>query len=145
MEIQSIIHTRALRDSRLPLRIAHCALCITIVVLMASCVTSRKVNLMQEPGKNGVPHYADTLSYEDYEIRTGDRLYVYVYSVDERVSQMFNAAGGGASNSQLRQQIGVGGASGSYNLYTYLVEDDGTIDFPMLGGGERGATCVQRD
>ena len=141
MEIQSIIHTKALRDSRLPLRIAHCALCITIVVLMVSCVTSRKVNLMQEPGKNGVPHYADTLSYDDYEIRTGDRLYVYVYSVDERVSQMFNAAGGGASNSQLRQQIGVGGTSGSYNLYTYLVEDDGTIDFPMLGHLEvRGKT-----
>lgn len=108
---------------------------------MASCVTSRKVNLMQEPGKNGVPEYADTLSYQDYEIRIGDRLYVYVYSVDERVSKMFNSAGGGAANSQLRQQVGVGGMSGSYSLYTYLVEDDGTIDFPMLGHLEvRGKT-----
>lgn len=108
---------------------------------MASCVTSRKVNLMQEAGTHGIPQYADTLSYEDYQIRIGDRLYVYVYSVDERVSKMFNAAGGGVANSQLRQQVGVGGMSGSYSLYTYLVEDDGTIDFPMLGHLEvRGKT-----
>lgn len=114
---------------------------LLVSFLMASCVTSQKVNLMQEPGKNGVPEYTDTLSYQDYEIRIGDRLYVYVYSVDERVSKMFNAAGGGAANSQLRQQVGVGGMSGSYSLYTYLVEDDGTIDFPMLGHLEvRGKT-----
>lgn len=114
---------------------------LLLPLLMASCVTSRKVNLMQEAGTHGIPQYADTLSYEDYQIRIGDRLYVYVYSVDERVSKMFNSAGGGAANSQLRQQVGVGGMSGSYSLYTYLVEDDGTIDFPMLGHLEvRGKT-----
>ena len=98
-------------------------------LLMASCVTSRRVNLMQEPGKNNIPHYTDTLSYEDYELRTGDRLYIYVYSVDERIDKMFNASGGGASSSQMRQ----GSTGGGYDLYTYLVQDDGTIDFPMVG------------
>ena len=34
-------------------------------LLLASCVTSRKVNLLQEAGKPGVPTYADTLTYED--------------------------------------------------------------------------------
>lgn len=98
-------------------------------LLMASCVTSRRVNLMQEPGKNNIPHYTDTLSYEDYELRTGDRLYIYVYSVDERIDKMFNASGGGVSSSQMRQ----GSTEGGYDLYTYLVQDDGTIDFPMVG------------
>lgn len=98
-------------------------------LLMASCVTSRRVNLMQEPGKNNIPHYTDTLSYEDYELRTGDRLYIYVYSVDERIDKMFNASGGGVSSSQMRQ----GSTGGGYDLYTYLVQDDGTIDFPMVG------------
>ena len=98
-------------------------------LLMASCVTSRRVNLMQETGKNNIPHYTDTLSYEDYELRTGDRLYIYVYSVDERIDKMFNASGGGASSSQMRQ----GSTGGGYDLYTYLVQDDGTIDFPMVG------------
>lgn len=98
--------------------------------LMASCVTSRKVNLLQEPGKHGVPTYTDTLTYEDYQIRIGDRLYVYVYSIDERVSSMFNASGNGVNSSQIRQGAG---ASGSYDLYTYLVADDGTIDYPLVG------------
>ena len=44
---------------------------------LSSCVTARKVNYMQEPDKY-IPHYADTLSFEDYQLRIGDRLYVYV-------------------------------------------------------------------
>ena len=104
---------------------------LMLSLLMASCVTSKKVNLMQEPGKNGIPSYADTLSYADYEIRIGDRLYVYVYSVDERISNMFNPS---RNSSTIRQQIRNNmSTGGSYDLYTYLVLDDGTIDFPVLG------------
>lgn len=98
--------------------------------LVASCVTSRKVNLLQESGKHGIPAYADTLTYEDYQIRIGDRLYVYVYSIDERVSSMFNASGNGVNSSQIRQGAGV---NGSYDLYTYLVKDNGMIDYPLVG------------
>ena len=64
-------------------------------VLLVSCVTSKKVNLLQEPGQHGIPAYADTITYEDYQVRVGDRLYVYVYSIDERVSKMFNPSGSG--------------------------------------------------
>lgn len=97
--------------------------------MMASCVTSRRVNLMQEAGKHGIPEYADTLSYEDYQLRIGDRMYIYVYSVDERINKMFNASGAGVSSHMMRQSIGGTG----YDLYTYEVRDDGTIDFPMVG------------
>ena len=99
-------------------------------LLMASCVTSRRVNLMQEPGKNHIPQYADTVSYEDYELRIGDRLYIYVYSVDERVDKMFNSSSGTIGVQMLQ---GGGGVGGSYDLYTYLVQEDGCIDFPMVG------------
>jgi polysaccharide export outer membrane protein len=111
---------------------------LLLPLLMASCVTSRKVNLMQDAGLKGIPVYADTLSYEDYRVRTGDRLYVYVYSIDERVSSMFNASGNGINSSQIRQGNNMGG---SYDLYTYLVYEDGTIDYPMVGRIEvRGKT-----
>ena len=63
---------------------------------LSSCVTARKVNYMQEPDRY-IPHYADTLSFEDYQLRIGDRLYVYVYSLDEKVMEMYNA-GGQSSN-----------------------------------------------
>ena len=103
---------------------------ILLPLLMASCVTSKRVNLMQTPGKNGIPQYADTVSYEDYELRIGDRLYIYVYSVDERVDKMFNSSSGTIGMQMLQ---GAGGVGGSYDLYTYLVQEDGCIDFPMVG------------
>lgn len=104
-------------------------LILLLPLLMASCVTSKRVNLMQEAGQKGIPHYTDTLMYEDYELRIGDRLYIYVYSVDERINKMFNASGAGVSSSMLRQNSSGGG----YDLYTYLVLEDGSIDFPMVG------------
>ena len=98
--------------------------------LLSSCVTARKVNYMQEPDKY-IPSYADTLSFEDYKLRIGDRLYVYVYSLDENVQKMYNAGGG--SSSSLRQHMLQGNQYGSYDLYTYLIDQEGNIDFPTIG------------
>ena len=101
-----------------------------VSLALSSCVTARKVNYMQKPDKQ-IPTYADTLSYEDYILRIGDRLYVYVYSLNEEVQRMYNA--GGANSSQMRQQMGGGSMYGSYDLYTYLVDEEGNIDFPTIG------------
>ena len=99
--------------------------------LLSSCVTARKVNYMQEPDKH-IPSYADTLSYEDYELRIGDRLFIYVYSLDENIQKMYNA--GGQNASYMRQQMGYGGGQfGSYDLYTYLIDEDGYMEFPTVG------------
>lgn len=104
-------------------------LCLAAIgALLASCVTARKVNYMQEPDRY-IPHYTDTLSFEDYELRIGDRLYVYVYSLDEKVNQMYNA--GQTNSSQMRHNSGSIG--GSYDLYTYLIDEEGNIDFPTIG------------
>ena len=100
-----------------------------VTLALSSCVTARKVNYMQEPDRH-IPHYADTLSFEDYQLRVNDRLYVYVYSVDPKVMQMYNA--GGTSASQMRQQMG-NSTYGSYDLYTYLIDEEGNIDFPTIG------------
>ncbi|MCQ2345868.1 MAG: polysaccharide biosynthesis/export family protein [Paludibacteraceae bacterium] len=101
-----------------------------LACLMSSCVTSKKVNLLQQPTKhNRIPEYVDTLSFEDYRLRTGDRLYVYVYSVDEQIMKLFNAGGTG-HGAQMRQQMS---QNSTNELYTYLVLDDGTIDFPQIG------------
>ena len=101
-----------------------------VTLAMMSCVTARKVNYMQEPNKQ-IPTYADTLSFEDYQLRIGDRLYVYVYSLNEEVQKMYNY--GGTNASQMRQQMNNGGMYGSYDLYTYLIDEDGNMDFPTIG------------
>ena len=102
---------------------------LAVAALFGSCVTARKVNYMQEPDKH-IPSYTDTLSYEDYQLRIGDRLYVYVYSLDEKVAKMYNASG--ANTTYMRQQMS-SGHMGSYDLYTYQVDEDGNITFPTIG------------
>lgn len=117
------------------IKIRNIFIAALVGIAMSSCVTARKVNYMQEPDKY-IPHYADTLSFEDYELRIGDRLYVYVYSLNEEVMKMYNA--GGTNASQMRYQMnGSGnmgnGINGSYDLYTYLIDEEGNIDFPTIG------------
>ena len=96
---------------------------------LSSCVTSRRVNYMQEPDKR-IPSYADTLSFEDYQLRVNDRLYIYVYSLDEKITALYNS---GMSNQNMRQQMRSNSTYGSNELYTYLVDIEGNIDFPTLG------------
>ena len=100
-----------------------------LIGLLSSCVTARKVNYMQTPDKQ-IPSYADTITFEDYELRIGDRMYIYVYSLDENIAKMYNAGGSG---SMIRQQMTQGNMSGSYDLYTYLVDEQGNIEFPTIG------------
>ena len=104
----------------------------TVGLALSSCLTSKKVNLLQEPDGKNIPSYVDTLSFEDYRIRTSDRLYVQVYSVDENLTKLFNHGG----NSQyMRQQMrsGAGDMYGTNELYSYLVDDNGNIQYPMIG------------
>lgn len=103
---------------------------VLLAVALSSCLTSKKVNLLQEPDGKKIPSYVDTLAFEDYRIRIDDRLYVQVYSVDESLTKLFN---NGLSNSYMRQQMYQNDTYGTNELYTYLVDDNGNIQFPMLG------------
>ena len=106
-------------------------LCL-LTLALSSCLTSKKVNLLQEPNGKDIPSYVDTLSFEDYRIRTDDRLYIQVYSVDENMTKLFNQ---GTNSSYLRQQMRNGGGDvyGTNELYSYLVDSNGNIHFPMVG------------
>ena len=84
------------------------------------------MNYWQEPDKE-IPAYTDTLSYEDYRVRKGDRLYISVYSIDERISKLFNA---GSVN--MRQYARSGTNAGTTDLYSYVVDEQGNITFPTL-------------
>lgn len=100
-----------------------------IAIAFMSCVTSKKVNYMQEPDKK-IPAYADTLIFEDYKLRVGDRLYIYVYSLDEKITKLYNA---GVNNYQMRGRQGGTSDYSSYDLYSYLVDDNGNIQYPTIG------------
>lgn len=103
---------------------------LLLSVGLSSCVTSYRINYMQEPD-NHIPAYTDTLAYTDYTLRKGDRLYVYVYSLDERITRLFNA--GATNGSYMRQMMNSGTNGGYYELYSYLVDENGDMDFPTIG------------
>jgi len=97
---------------------------VLFAAAFSSCITPRKINYMQPPGM-GVPAYNDSIAFEDYRIKVNDRLYMRVYSDDSKMNAVFNTSSYGGGN-----DIG----SGSYTeLYTYLVEEDGTALLPALG------------
>ncbi len=110
-----------------------------LIPLFSSCV-ARHVNLMQEPSeKKHIPSYEDTLSFEDYRIRIHDRLDIRVYSVDQNVQKLFNATGISGYGSGYQNNATQAGYANE--LYTFLVLEDGTIDFPLVGHVEvRGKT-----
>lgn len=98
--------------------------------MLTSCVTSTKVNYFQEPNDN-IPAYVDTLDYQEYTIRQGDRLYIQVHTFDEKMNQLFN--GGTSQNNQIIMQGGNMNGGGNSDLYSYIVNDSGYIKFPTLG------------
>lgn len=101
-------------------------LCVMMLILaFTSCVTARKVNYMQKPGIF-IPSYPDSLSFEEYKVKVDDRLMITVYSLDDQMNTYFN--GGMSANNISMSQGGI-----QSELYTYLVDDKGYIDIPLIG------------
>jgi len=94
---------------------------VFFTAVLSSCMTARQINYLQPPGR-GIPAFADTVAFEEYRLRVGDRLFIQVLSLDEEMNRLFNIGGAGAQ------------MSGSLSeLFTYRVESDGTIYLPRVG------------
>ena len=53
-------------------------------------------------------------------------MYIHVYSIDEKIANLFNSGQNMRPNLQ-------GDVSGSMDLYTYSVDENGDISFPTIG------------
>jgi polysaccharide export outer membrane protein len=94
---------------------------------LTSCVTTHETNYLQAP-KNFIPAYKDSVSYQDYRLKEGDKLYIQVYSTDPKTNALFNGAVGIGM-----QVMSTTGSNESLDLYTYNVQTDGNILFPIVG------------
>lgn len=101
-------------------------LIIGLGLQLSSCITAKKINYLQKPDKN-IPSYPEVKQYEDYRLKVGDRLYVKVYSTHEATNQIFNSTYN--QNSSYQQS----GNSSYSDLYSYSIQTNGTIQFPMIG------------
>ena len=97
---------------------------LTAILVMNSCQTSKQVPYMQN---------IDTISLAqsrmlfDAKIMPKDQLRITVHCSDPAAAAPFNLT--------ISRTVGADGGltSGSGSLQTYLVENDGTINFPVLG------------
>lgn len=104
----------------------HAVFFILLASLLTSCITTHQTNYLQAT-KNFIPSYNDSVSYEDYALKEDDRLYIQVYSLDDKTNALFN---GNRNSSQM-----MSGAGGGQNidLYTYVIQNNGCIKFPLVG------------
>jgi len=100
---------------------------VLLVLQLSSCITTRQTNYLQEP-KNFIPAYNDSVNYQDYLLKENDRLFIQVYSLDDKTNSLFNTNTN--NNSQI---ISNTGNNSNLDLYTYAIQANGCIKFPLVG------------
>lgn len=106
-------------------KVKYISLVFLSVVLLHSCITSKKVNYLQNPSLT-IPKYNNSIGYEEYRLAPSDKLYIRVYSPDKNINLLFNgtAQSGG---------INMSFTSDNVDLYTYTINDDGSVKLPIIG------------
>ncbi len=93
-------------------------------LIMASCVPQKKILYLQDIPKDEDSTYSFTNDrLLDYQVQSGDNLYIKINSLEEKSTTYFNEVSGSSSSS---------GGSDLY-LNSYLVNDTGYFHFPSLG------------
>jgi polysaccharide export outer membrane protein len=98
-----------------------------ILIFLCSCVTQKQVKYLQRKQKEDTNHTYQNHRTSDYKIQPHDNLYIRIFALDEKTYVFFN------------KQSGIGGISNSESsevgmyLDSYVVNDSGYIDFPLIG------------
>ena len=92
------------------------------VALLTSCKTPTNITYLQDVNEN-VPIKTQGDGY--IRFMPGDKLSIFVHSRDEKLMDLFNLSGrNGGSNMAM---------AGGQNYAPYTVDDNGEIEFPVLG------------
>ena len=98
---------------------------LIVAVLFSSCVPQRKIKYLQQQADAIVKTEFVNARKIDYTIQPGDNLYIKVSSINQKANSIFN------TESQYRQQYMNNDVSVYLNSYT--VDNEGYIDFPLIG------------
>lgn len=97
-----------------------------IVVQFTSCITSKQLNYLQKSDKHSEVA-AESSSFQEYRLQMGDKLSVKVYTPHKETNELLNDGFMPVSDNIIP------GRRAFSELNTYLVKEDGTISFPMVG------------
>lgn len=101
---------------------------LSLALELTSCVTTHQTNYMQPP-KDFVQAYKDSVTYKDYLLKIGDKLYIQVYSGDEKTNVLFN----GTKNTSQQMISSSSSSSDNIDLYTHTIQPNGSIKLPIVG------------
>lgn len=93
------------------------------VWLLSSCKTPTNITYLQDVYAN-VPIKTQGDGY--IRFMPGDKLSIFVHSRDEKMMDLFNISGRNGGNNMMM-------TGGGQNYAPYTVDDNGEIDFPVLG------------
>ncbi len=105
---------------------AHLFLIGMILVSLSSCVTQKQVKYLQRLQKEDTTHSYQNRKTSDYKIQPHNNLYIRIYGLDEKSFLFFNKQSGIANYAVESSEIGL-------YLDSYVVNDSGYIDFPLIG------------
>ncbi|MGA3014845.1 MAG: polysaccharide biosynthesis/export family protein [Bacteroidales bacterium] len=97
------------------------------LIILNSCVTQKQVKYLQRKQQNDT-----TLSYKnqrtsDYKIQPHDNLYIRIFNLDEKSYLFFNR------QTTITNNIASEYTDQALYLDSYVVNDSGYIDFPLIG------------
>jgi len=98
-----------------------------IGLALFSCIPQAKMKYLQDKEGDSAKYVFQTLR-PDYVLKPGDYLYVRVLSLDQKSNEIFASVSGSAAANNYMNIT-------DQNLYltSYMVNDSGYIDFPLLG------------
>ena len=93
-----------------------------ILFFFSSCVTQKQVKYLQKKQKTDTINTYNNRRTLDYRIKQLDNLYIRIFTMDEKSNTFLN---------QSKREYNVS----DINIYldSYVVNDSGYIDFPMIG------------
>lgn len=110
----------------------HLLYTIALAVSLSSCVSHQElVNFNQAQLPYGSPE--NILNAMELKIQPEDLLRITVHSFDPLAAAPFNIEPEGQNNMQMGVQGGQGGSNSLELFMGYFVDQEGAIDFPVLG------------
>jgi len=103
---------------------------LVVFALFSSCIPLRKQQYLQGVSKKDTTTFQEfrNIKLSDYKVKPGDNLYIRISSLDPKTYTFFNnEATGTYSSAQYMNN------EASIYLNSYMINDTGYIDFPIIG------------
>lgn len=111
---------------------------MALLLLLSSCHTTKEYAYLVDAERDSAIRILNTYTNT---IHPGDQLYIQVYSsspesvvpFNQETNKLVPALAKMLQESGMAQTLGEGAAEGVQNIECYLVRENGTIEFPVLG------------